>query len=265
VPVASTADDDVLAALINEAAADPETAGLILSGSRAVGLETAESDYDLYWVLAGEAYERRQANGASLREKREHADHPPVDLVYVCQRDLDRLPAVPGWATYGYATARVLLDKTGEVTRAIAAIVTMPADKAQADVAGWFDAYANAFYRSVKAWRRGDELGGRLHAADSAGHLVRTLFALEQRWTPYHDRLVPQLWRLDGQGWLPGSLHETLLDLLRTGDPVRQIELEVQVEALLRRRGFGAAVDRWSSELARLRADVGPTVDPPSS
>jgi len=45
----------------------------------------------------------------------------------------------------------VLLDKTGDITRAIQAISTMPAEKAQADVAGWFDAYANAFFRSVKA------------------------------------------------------------------------------------------------------------------
>ena len=96
VPVASADHDNVIAALIQEAAADLETVGLILSGSRAAGQATPESDYDLYWVLSDAAYERRQASGASLRAKRESADHLPVDLVYVCQRDLDRLPIVLG-------------------------------------------------------------------------------------------------------------------------------------------------------------------------
>jgi hypothetical protein len=39
-------DDPVLAALVREAAADDETVGLVLSGSRAAGQATAESDYD---------------------------------------------------------------------------------------------------------------------------------------------------------------------------------------------------------------------------
>ncbi len=101
-----------------------------------------------------------------------------------------------------------------------------------------------------------------MHAADSAGHLVRTLFSLEQRWTPYHDRLAPQLQVLDGQGWPPGYLQQTLLDLLTACDPERQLELETQVEALLRRRGFGAAVERWGPELDRLRAAQGPPAVP---
>ena len=205
-------------------------------------------------MLADAAYERRAVPGQPLREKRESRGEPSIDLVYVRQRDLDRLPERTGWWTYGYATARVLVDKTGEVTRAIQAIETMPAEKAQADVAGWFDAYANALVRSVKAARRGDELGARLQAADSAMHLVRTLFSLERRWTPYADRLGPQLSTLSGQGWPEGYLHETLLALVSTADPERQLALAARVEALLRSRGFGSTVDAWTEELERLRA-----------
>ena len=96
----------------------------------------------------------------------------------------------------------------------------------------------NAFYRSLKAWRRGNELGGRLQAAESVMHLVRVLFALERRRTPYYDRLVWQLDRLDTQGWPAGYLRDTLLQLVQTGDPRLQQKLELQVETLLRARGF---------------------------
>ena len=48
-----------------------------------------------------------------------------------------------------------------KVTRALERIATVPEEKATADADGWFDAGQNASYRSLKAWRRGDELGGR--------------------------------------------------------------------------------------------------------
>jgi hypothetical protein len=65
-----------------------------------------------------------------------------------------------------------------------------------------YDSYLNSFVRSLKAWRRGDDLGGRLHAAESALYLVKTLFGLEHRWPPYHDVLFAELTALEGaQGW----------------------------------------------------------------
>jgi hypothetical protein len=41
-------DDPVLTALVREAADDPETIGLILSGSRSAGCADEASDYDLH-------------------------------------------------------------------------------------------------------------------------------------------------------------------------------------------------------------------------
>jgi hypothetical protein len=119
-------------------------------------------------------------------------------------------------------------------------------------VLAWFDAYLNAFYRSLKAWRRGNELGARLQAAESAMHVVRVLFALERCWPPYHDRLATQLERLSSQGWEPGYLEATLLQLVRTGDPNLQQELEGRVEALVRGRGYD--VDLWDGEIERVRS-----------
>jgi hypothetical protein len=180
-------------------------------------------------------------------------DHQ-IDLSYTCPGNLQDIAAKPGWWTPGYATAQVLLDKTGEVMLALRRIAERPEEKAIADTRGWFDAYLNAFYRSLKAWRRGDELGGRLQAAESAMHLVRTLFSLERRWPPYHDRLHSQLQTLEQQGWPPGYLRDALLGLVRTGDPTLQQEIAARVEALLRARGYGDVLDAWDGEIERVMA-----------
>jgi hypothetical protein len=250
----SRTKDPLLQRLINEAVEDPSTVGLILSGSRGAGCAGAESDYDVEWVLTDAAYSARQERGEPLSLSKTRLDGQPADLSYTCPRELERVAANPGWWTPGYATARVLLDKTGEVTPALEHIAVMPEEKAKADAGGFFDAYLNAFYRSLKAWRRGDELGGRLQAAESAMHLVRTLFSLARRWPPYHDRLVPQLDLLNGQGWPAGILHEALLNLVKTGDPTQQQEIEARVEALMREHGYGGVVEAWAGEIERVRA-----------
>lgn len=243
--------DPVLTVLVREASGDPDVLGVLLSGSRGAGYGDAQSDYDVVWVLTDNAFTRR----ATPDQIKQHTvGQPPIDHIYTCPANLAPLAAQPDWRTFGYATARVLLDKTGAVTHARAAIALVPEERARQDAAAWFDAYLNAFYRSLKAWRRGNELGARLQAAESAMHLVRALFALERHWPPYHDRLEQYLAVLDRQGWPAGVLREALLDLVRTADPTRQQALAAQVEALLRRRGFGYVVERWGGEIERVRA-----------
>jgi hypothetical protein len=245
------ANDSILQPLIAAAAADPNVEGVLLGGSRGAGVADADSDYDLEIVLGDAAYDRRAAREEPTKLSRD-PDHPLLDLSYTCLRKLAELAAETHWSLPGYATARVLYDKTGALAQALQVMAAMPDERASADVVGWFDAYINAFYRSLKAWRRGNELGGRLQAADSAMHLVRLLFALERRWPPYHDRLAGQLPTLASQGWPPGYLHTALLRLVQTGDPTFQQELELQVEALLRARGF--EVNLWEGEIDRVKA-----------
>jgi hypothetical protein len=246
-------DDPVLRRLVVEAEADPKTIGLILTGSRGAGCSGPESDYDLEWVLTDAAFKEQQAQDPPLDRKKLRIEGQLADICYSCPAKLARHLADSGWWTYAYVSSRLLLDKTGEVEVALQAMALMPEEKARADAPGWFDAYLNAFYRSLKAWRRGDELGGRLQAAESAMHLVRVLFSLERRWTPYHDRLGPQLETLASQGWPPGYLREALIALVSTGDPTLQQELEARVEALMRERGHGHVVDAWDGEIERVR------------
>jgi hypothetical protein len=124
----------------------------------------------------------------------------------------------------------------------------------RAEVAAWYDAYLNSFYRSLKAWLRRDIFGARLHAAESAPHLLRTLFSLEQCWTPYYDRLQSRWAVLSGQGWQDGELEAALLALVDSGDPGVQIELETRVEVLLQARDFGHVLAGWDGAIAEVKA-----------
>lgn len=247
------ADDPILSALIREAEVDPDVLGLILCGSRGAGAVHPESDYDVAFVVTDEAYERH-APSESWPE-RGAATGSPVkqDIWHESPRSLTR-ERQPAWELPAYAEARVILDKTGEVARALAALVTLSEEEARRRAAADYDGYLNALYRSLKAWRRGNDLGGRLQAAQSATHLLDTLFALERRFRPYHDRLRLHLDALAGQGWRPGELRALLLDLLTTGDPRRQQELARRVAALLRDRGYQHVYDDWDGQIDEILA-----------
>ena len=175
--------------------------------------------------------------------------------MYAAPRTLRHVADEPGWYAAGYAYSRVLLDKTGEIEHLLAEIRTMTEERARSEVAESYDGYLNSFYRSLKAWRRGDELAGRLEAAESVVHLARTLFALERRWAPYPKDLARTLDSLsEPQGWAPGYLELTLMGILKTGDPRLQQELEAKVERLLAERGFADVYDAWEGDIDRVKA-----------
>ena len=71
-------DDPVIEALRAEGAADPDVIGILVTGSRAVGAVTAESDYDVIFIVSDETAERY------ARENREpprgHTLGPAINL-----------------------------------------------------------------------------------------------------------------------------------------------------------------------------------------
>jgi hypothetical protein len=241
---------DPLAGYLDELRRDDATLGLLLHGSRAGGVERPDSDFDLIRIVTDEAFEARKEAGMLL-ERIELPGPLKADVLYQSFGRLDWNTENLGWATATYIEARVLLDKA-DVTARVQAIVDRAGEVAAANVPEEYDAYLNYWVRSLKAWRRGDELGGRLHAASSAFPLVRTLFGLERRWAPYYDRLEPQLGEIEAaQGWEPGSLRAALLDLLDAGAPTAQQGLEARVEELMRSRGFE---HEWGDDLEPLKA-----------
>jgi hypothetical protein len=229
--------------LLREVEADPDTLGLVLHGSRAAGSEREGSDYDLVRVVTDEAYERGPV----------HRKQGDTDVILQTPARLRRLADDRGWWTASFLGARVLVDKTGEIEPLIRAIVDKANEAAYAGVPEAYDGYLNSWVRSLKAWRRGDELGGRLHAAQSAVDLVKALFGLERRWPPYLDALEPELPAIErAQGWEPGYLRAALLRLLDEGDVAFQRRLEARVEALMDARGFA---HDWGSDLEPLKSE----------
>ena len=246
--------DPVIAALITEASADPEVIGLVLTGSRAVGGVTTESDYDVAFVVSDpvlaryEATARPPPRGATIT--------PPIsttDIWHVAPSTL-QLGTVEDWMLPAWAESVVLYDRTGATTQIIDALRRMPADHAQAAVATWYDAYLNSLYRSLKAWRRGNALGARLEAAESANYLLHLLFALECHWRPYSSRLLFHLNKLHGQGWQPDEFSALLIDLIATGEPQGQQRVARRVAALLQERGYGYVYDGWEGQIDQVLA-----------
>jgi predicted nucleotidyltransferase len=223
----------VLDEITREVEADPTTVGLVLHGSRAAGTAREGSDFDLMRVVTDDTYAPR----AALREKRTGADGLAADVFYSSPARLRELAERPDWRVGMLVTGRVLVD-SGPLAALVEETLSRAGEHAFADLDELYDGYLNCFVRSLKAWRRGDELGGRMQAAESALYLVRTLFALEHRWHPYHDQLAAPLGELEvAQDWAAGELADAILRLVRDADPTFQQELELRVEALLESRG----------------------------
>lgn len=197
--------DEILASICREARADDNIAAVILHGSRSTGHERPDSDYDLFYVV---------------REPVEMAKRPNVDRGVVT---LDELrSASPTWWTDSLVDGVVLVDDTGgELVEMLARL------GAAHDVERPYDGYLNAFVRGVKAARRGDELGARLHAADSVRYLVEALAALDGKRPRFHDRLRGTL----------GEWEPRLLEILRDPAVEAQLELRRDVEQLMEARG----------------------------
>ena len=207
--------DGVLAAIVRDAEADPNVVAAILHGSRSVGQERSLSDYDVWYVLEAEC-------GPVFR--------PEVEAATVTLADLRE--AAPDWWTDGLVQGRVLVDKTGgELMQILERLGTAT------DVARPYDAYLNAFVRGKAAARRGDELGARLHAADSVRYLVEALAALDGRRPRFHDRLAGTL-----DEWEP-----RLLDILRAPSVAAQLELYERVRAHMASRGIRTH-ETWKPE-----------------
>lgn len=241
--------DTVIQALIAEASADPDVIGLVLTGSRAIGGVAPDSDYDVVFVVTDAALTRYQQTQTT--PARATTIIPPIstnDIWHEAPSTL-HLDKVVDWMLPAWAESQVLYDRTGETAAVIDALRRMPADRVSQVVRTWYDAYLNGLYRSLKAWRRGNELGARLEAAQTADYLITLLFALEGRWRPYSSRLGFHLDKLAIQGWQPAELQHSLLDLITTGDPGRQQALARRVTALLRERSFGHVYDDWDGQI----------------
>jgi predicted nucleotidyltransferase len=241
--------DNVIQTLIAEAKNDPDVIGLVLLGSRAIGGVTSESDYDAIFVVTDEAAARHKQT--QITPMRGRTIIPPIDTADIwddCPSGL-QIGKIEDWMLPAFAECTILYDRTGQTAQLIEILSRMPADQVQAAIELDYSRYLNGLYRSLKSWRRGLELGGRMEAAQTADYLIGLLYALERRWRPYSSRLTFHLSELESQGWQPGELHTILLDLISSGNPNRQQDVARRVIRMLQERGYSHVYDEWHGKI----------------
>ena len=211
-----------LHALLERARNDPEAVGLVLIGSYAAGTADDESDLDVLYVLRSGPLPEREREGR-------------VELI---PTSVEKLRSASSWELPALAHARVLMDETGE----IAAVVDAARRVGRDELAELYDNYLNDFYRSLKAWRRGRELGARVKSSRSLWWLGQFLLALDGLRAPY-----PGAWT-----GLLGDLEPLMLEVARTSDPRRQQELQARVERIAAEHGFRDVYDAWNGDIDRV-------------
>jgi hypothetical protein len=215
--------NELLRPILADAERDPNVAGVLLKGSHSMAAADEESDWDVVVVL----------RDGEPSQKKEGA----IELITTT---LDRISAVVSWELPALAHARVLLDKTGDLAQAVEAACVVSRE----ELGELYDNYLNDFYRSLKAWRRGRELGARILAARSLWWLGDLVIGLGGRRAPYTEYWGGRL----------GELEPLMLEVARTCDPRAQQALQSAVEAVATAHGLRPVYDAWNGDIDRAMA-----------
>jgi predicted nucleotidyltransferase len=213
--------DALVQPILDEAERDANVVGVLLKGSQAMDAADEESDWDVVVVLLeGEPSQKKDGR---------------LELVTTT---LERVRDVSSWELPALAYSRVLLDKTGELAGAVEAAGHLT----RKELEELYDNYLNDFYRSLKAWRRGRELGARILSGRSLWWLGDFLMGLEGRRAPYTEYWGGRL----------GELEPVIVEVARTADPGKQQELQATVERIATAHGFRDVYDAWNGDIDRV-------------
>jgi hypothetical protein len=216
------------------AADDPAVLGLILSGSRARGMASVHSDFDV-WVIVAE----RGGQWTVTRRS------PELDEIVWTRDELADTGIT--WQRYSFRGAQVLLDRLdGGIARLVAAQATPTAEEATRWARENLDAYLNQIYRAAKNRRDGWAVLARLDEMESVPWFLTTLFALHGRLRPYNKYLH---WELVTHP-LGGPWDADELPARLAAGPAG---LFADLEPLARDRGHGDVIDAWGDELDLIR------------
>ena len=207
--------------LLRQAQDDPDAVALVLFGSAATGSGDEESDIDVFYVRRGEPLPPRERRGR----------------LEIVPTTLELMREAPDWLKPALAYGRTIWDTTGAVASVLEAARAISHD----ETAELYDGYLNDLYRSLKAWRRGDELAGRIECGRSLRFVGELVFALDGVRAPY-----PKEWR----GKL-GEFEPLILEVARTGAPRLQQELCVRVRERAAQRGYSTVYDAWTGDIDR--------------
>jgi hypothetical protein len=221
--------DEAFEQLLEEAQADPNILGLFLSGSRGKGFGTPESDYDVYIIVRDEALE--------IYRERYPWEAPGMHRMVYALDEFSRYADYGGEDTgdrYSFAHVQALVDKTGRIRELLEEKGRIPEDKRLPLVHNSLDAYINSVYRSAKCFKKGNQLGARLEAAEGTTHFLTVIFAWEGRHRPFYGYLERELaaYPLRDFPLSPEDLLAKIDRIAATGDLKAQQELLETLEGL---------------------------------
>lgn len=234
------------AELVQFAEADSDVLGLAVTGSRAVGFETPDSDYDCALFVA---------DGAEAAVRGRLA--PPVDgidLGVFTPRSFAahaQWRSGTAWDRYAWWIADFRVDRTGgELVAAAREKGRVPEEHVDAYVDSSLDWYLNQVARSIRCLTRGNARGGRLEAAESVRPLLQASFAIhDRRLVPYYKFLAwelaerpLELFHLIAQEFVSG-----VTDLVVVGSLEVQAKTLALTEPVFRARGYDRRFDEWET------------------
>ncbi len=234
--------------LKQQARTDPNILGFFVTGSRGKGRATEQSDYDIQLVVKDEMVD-------AYREKYESSGATSDDVVV---KGLTEFRAYAAWGSdtawdrYDFAHVHVEIDKLdSEIQRLVDEKGVIPPDKKDETARYYFDAYANAVFRSLKCVRDGDAFGTRTEAAESVSSFLHLIFAVHGRLKPYGKYLVWELeqFPLEKLPWDAEEIQTDLLTVLTKADVATQQKLLKGIVDLARAEGYAEAVDGWGDVL----------------
>ena len=235
---------------LEEASNDSNVIGFFLNGSRGKNRETKYSDYDIEVIVKDRVinqYKRKYKNKNkfpfsfsvfSISEFTKHAE----------------LGSPTEWSRASYTHISAIIDKTGKIQKLINNKGIIPKSKIKKYVSGHLDGYVNHTYRSLKCFRDGNIIGARLEASRAVHALLKIIFGLEGRTTPYYKYLRWELEKhpLKKFSMNPQLLTDSLLRILQNGDVKTQQRLFVIVEKLFRKENYSDVFNSWEKGSIKL-------------
>jgi predicted nucleotidyltransferase len=226
---------DILEQVLTRASFEPAVCGVILTGSRARGVATPRSDYDVTIVVAEQA--------VAWRHRTRTAELDEVACTLEALADTST-----HWQRYAYRGAKVLLDRLGgRIAELVDRQATLSKEETFRHARTALDAYTNQLYRAVKSHRDGAAEAAYLDEIESVPWLLETVFTLHGRLRPYNKYLQ---WELDN---FPLSAYWNTA-LMPARVVARSVALFPAVEALARGHGHADVLDAWGSDIELIRA-----------
>ncbi|KKI92144.1 hypothetical protein WQ54_11275 [Bacillus sp. SA1-12] len=224
--------------LVYESCTHPNVLGVLLMGSVSANTNDKSSDVDLLVVYEQSEPEVCLPNATWK-----------WDVSYMSEKELRGFQKLSDWRANAFLTAQIIINKTTWLPTIIHEICTLSDQESEKQVSGWLEAYLNAFYRSMKAVRRNNELGALLQASSSVMYLINCLFSLNKLIPPYLDRVDILLTRLEHLPMQKSALSDRFVTISKYANPEDQIQLFKETEILLRSFGFGQVYESWDDKL----------------